>query len=336
MGGADVVSLVKGPKETYQGLAEKGKLVCDESSLKVFGQSFIAGCYIGFGALLAVAISGSMPGLTNDNPGLRTAIFAFLFPVNLVLIILTGGILFTGTSASAPAAFFEGKAKAIHVVRVLVLSWWGNVLGSLLFALFTQWCELNGDATGEFTAAIAYKKTSKPFDVTFARGMGCNWMVCMAVFFSGMAQDFTGKCVAIYLPISTFVMIGFEHIPANFYLLSLAMVNGDASFVDVLVKNWIPTTLGNFVSGAFIVAGSYSFFYGRLGNNSPPPNEEQVVLSAEKSMGIEGFTNVTKEIEETEKNAARKAEKTDAEVTETKTAQERELPGMELDRKSVV
>jgi len=286
MGGADVMSTVKGPKEAYLGLAEKGKLTCDECSLKVFGQSFIAGCYIGFGALLAVAISGSMPGLTDENPGLKTLIFAFLFPVNLVLIILTGGILFTGTSAAAPAAFYEGKVKAMDVLRVLVLSWWGNVLGSMLFAAFTQWCELNGDATGELTAQIAYKKVSKPFDVTFAKGIGCNWMVCMAVFLSGQAQDFSGKCVAIYLPISTFVMIGFEHIPANFYLLGLAMLNGDVSFVDVLVKNWIPTTLGNFVSGALIVAGSYSYFFGRLGSNAPR-EDHKILESARKSMGID-------------------------------------------------
>merc|ERR1711933_79035 len=172
-------------------------------------------------------------------------------------------------------------------VRVLVLSWWGNVLGSVVFAAFTVWCDLSGGPTGEFIAEIAYKKTSKNFDVTFARGIGCNWMVCMAVFLSGQAQDFTGKCVAIYLPISTFVMIGFEHIPANFYLLSLAMVNGDVPFVDVLVKNWIPTTLGNFVSGALIVALSYSFFFGRLGSTESR-QQEKIVEGARKSTGIEG------------------------------------------------
>jgi len=286
MGGGDVMSIIKGPKEAYLTLADKGKLTCDEKSAKVFGQSFIAGCYIGFGALLAVKIAGSMPGATDENPGLKSLIFAFLFPVNLVLIMLTGGILFTGTAAAAPAAFYEGKVKILDVARVLALSWWGNVLGSLLFAAFTVWCDLNDGSTGEYTAAIAYKKTSYRFDQTFAKGIGCNWMVCMAVFLSGQAQDFTGKCVAIYLPISTFVMIGFEHIPANFYLLCLAMLNGDATFVDVLLKNWIPTTLGNFFAGAFIVAASYSYFFGRLGSNVAPP-AQKFMGAARKSMGMD-------------------------------------------------
>merc|ERR1712048_816078 len=78
----------------------------------------------------------------------------------------------------------------------------------------------------------------------------------------------------------------FEHIPANFYLLSLAMVNGDVPFVDVLVKNWIPTTLGNFVAGALIVALSYSFFFGRLGSTESR-QQEKIVEGARKSTGIE-------------------------------------------------
>merc|ERR1712151_1251636 len=138
----------------------------------------------------------------------------------------------------------------------------------MLFAWFTVLCELDSDEVKLDLKAIAEKKTAKNFFVTFLKGIGCNWMVCMAVFLQGQAQDMTGKVIAIYLPISTFVMCGFEHIPANFYLLGLAVITGQADFTDVLLKNWIPVTLGNFVAGAFIVAGSYSFFFGRLGNNT--------------------------------------------------------------------
>ena len=38
-----------------------------EPSLKFFGQCFISGCYIGFGAQLAVVISASMPGITEEG-----------------------------------------------------------------------------------------------------------------------------------------------------------------------------------------------------------------------------------------------------------------------------
>jgi hypothetical protein len=109
----------------------------------------------------------------------------------------------------------------------------------------------------------------------------------MAVLLQGQAQDMCGKVVAIYLPISTFVMIGFEHIPANVYLLGLALLSGEeVSFTEVLLRNWIPTTLGNFVAGAFIVAGSYSFFFGRLGDNQSVGTQMHLASSVSpKSLG---------------------------------------------------
>eukprot|EP00929_Paragymnodinium_shiwhaense_P113700 TRINITY_DN81_c0_g1_i2.p1 TRINITY_DN81_c0_g1~~TRINITY_DN81_c0_g1_i2.p1 ORF type:complete len:323 (-),score=103.33 TRINITY_DN81_c0_g1_i2:430-1398(-) len=258
---------VKSPKDAYMLLADKGLDTTKYSSALVFFQSFYAGCYIGFGALLAATIAATIPGATEDNPGLKNFVFAALFPVNLLLILLSGGILFTGTSAACPAAVWEGKVGVLPAVRCLAISWWGNVLGSGLFAYFTQWCELLDGPTGQLAIAIMEKKVSKGFGTTFLKGIGCNWMVCMAVFLCGMAQDMTGKYVGIWFPISTFVMIGFEHIPANFYLCEIGLLaNGsDVTFVDVLVKNWIPVTLGNFVAGAFIVALGYSYVFGRIG-----------------------------------------------------------------------
>ena len=147
-----------------------------ESSLKFFGQCFMAGCYIGFGAELAVAISAAMPGITDENPGLKKLIFAYLFPVNLVLITLAGGVLYTGTAVATPAAFFEKKASFLDVLRCLALSWVGNLLGSLFFAGFILWCDLLGEKTQHSFLSIAESKTSKRFDVTFAKGIGCNWM----------------------------------------------------------------------------------------------------------------------------------------------------------------
>ena len=266
----------------------------EESSLKFFGHCVIAGCYIGFGAQLAVVISAAMPGITEENPGLKKLIFAYLFPVNLVLITLTGGILYTGTAVATPAAFFEKKASLLDVLRCLALSWVGNLLGSMIFAGFILWCDLLDENSRDSFHHIAEAKVSKRFDVTFAKGIGCNWMVSMAVVLSGQAQDMFGKVVAIYLPISTFVMLGFEHTPANFYLLGMPVEVGDISFFDALVKNLIPTTLGNLVAGAFVVAGSYSYFFGALGNNVESDSKDTV----RRFLGLESTSGPGRDIED--------------------------------------
>ena len=131
---------------------------------------------------------------------------------------------------------------------------------------------------------------SKGFGTTTLKDIGCHWMVCMAVFLSGQAQDMSGKYLGIWFPISTFVMIGFEHIPANFYLLWIGLMapgETDVTFVDVLWKNWIPVTLGNFIAGAFCVALRYSFIFGRLGGKADGSTSFSISAQAKRSMGID-------------------------------------------------
>jgi formate/nitrite transporter FocA (FNT family) len=46
----------------------------------------------------------------------------------------------------------------------------------------------------------------------FLRGVGCNWLVCLGVFFSLQARDLTSKVVGLYWPIFAFVSLGFDHV----------------------------------------------------------------------------------------------------------------------------
>jgi formate/nitrite transporter len=134
--------------------------------------------------------------------------------------------------------------------------------------------DLNGESTkytsaelcGKLAKKVAEKKVAKDFFQTFVKGIGCNWMVCMAVFLSGQAQDMAGKMVGIWFPISCFVAIGFEHIPANMYMIPLGLLAGaDVTVWDVFWKNFVPTTLGNIFAGSIIVACGYSYSFGALG-----------------------------------------------------------------------
>jgi len=55
-------------------------------------------------------------------------------------------------------------------------------------------------------------------------------------------------------------------------MIPLGMLAGaDVTVVDMLIKNFLPTTLGNTIAGSVIVAGGYSYAFGRLGNPSPKP-----------------------------------------------------------------
>jgi len=210
--------------------------------------------------------------------GLVGLMFGLLFPVNLVLILLTGGQLFTGNSAAMPAAVYEGKATVMDLIKNWCLVWIGNQSGALLFAALVYASGgLDNDGTKFFAAATVVKKCSSLWGQTFIKAIMCNWLVCMAVWLQGQAQDMSGKVLGIYIPISAFVAMGFEHCVANMFILPFGLMagaewsDGEALNVgDILWYNLIPATLGNAFAGAFIVAGGYSFAFGRLGNETLP------------------------------------------------------------------
>jgi formate/nitrite transporter len=273
-----MVSLSLPPNEAYFKIVQKGDDSAKAPWIKVFHQAFVGGCYIGFGGLLSMAVGGQIPGA---DPGTQKFVFAALFPVNLLLILLTGGSLFTGNTAAMPAAVIEGKAKWSDAIRCLVVSWVGNFLAAAMFAAFTEYANIcpvdmvNETGCGYLAIKVVKAKVAHNFGQAFVKGIMCNWMVCMAVFLSSQAQDMTGKMVGIWFPISAFVAMGMEHSVANMFMLPMGLICGnlyDPNFKvtvgEIFYKNMIPVSLGNLFAGAVCVAASYSYAFGKLGQTN--------------------------------------------------------------------
>jgi len=280
MGGGKAGSLVLGPAAGYAAVVDKGESLCNATLIQIFALSTMAGCYIGFGALLSLTICGSIDGAVKGlGSGVFTWLFAALFPVNLLFILLSGCILFTGATFTCPSAWIEGKASMLSVIGVISVSWIGNIVGGFGFALLTEACGLNEGGVARVALSLLKKKTGQDFGVIFLRGIGCNWLVCMAVFLQTLANDLGGQYVGIFFPISTFVACGFEHYPANAYALPLAWLASlkdaykepDQSGWDkILGLNLIPCSLGNLFAGVIIMSCGFSYFYGTL-RTCPPP-----------------------------------------------------------------
>ena len=48
----------------------------------------------------------------------------------------------------------------------------------------------------------------------FLRALGCNWLVCLAVWISLAADNVSGKVLGIFFPVMAFVAMGFDHVVA--------------------------------------------------------------------------------------------------------------------------
>jgi formate transporter len=238
--------------------------------LKIFHQSVMGGAYVGFGGLLALSVAGNMSGTLFSNPGLVKMTFAALFPVNLLLIIMTGGQLFTGNSGTCTAARYEGMVGTAAIAKNLAVSLTGNVVGCFLFALTANYVGLLTGGTAALCKSTAIAKCGGAFMPTLVKGILCNWMVSLAVFMAGASNDLVGKLVGCWFPISTFVGIGLEHSIANLFIFPCALLLGGTglSLSDVVFKNLVPVIIGNFIAGAVVVAASYSYQFGALGKGS--------------------------------------------------------------------
>lgn len=53
-------SSMKSPKDSYIAFAEKGAANAKMAKRKIFHQSVLGGCYVGFGALLSLSVAGKL------------------------------------------------------------------------------------------------------------------------------------------------------------------------------------------------------------------------------------------------------------------------------------
>ena len=106
------------------------------------------------------------------------------------------------------------------------------------------------------------RKIALGWTKAFWRAVGCNWIVCLAVWLSIAADDIIGKIFAMWFPIMGFVAMGFEHSVANMFFIPAGMFAGaNVNLGQFLFSNLLPVTLGNIVGGLVFVAGIYYYLY---------------------------------------------------------------------------
>lgn len=252
------------PKEVFSSVVDSGKLKVQTNTGRLLLQAFFAGAYIAFGGFLAIKIGGGIPGIKSVNPGLAALIFGGVFPVGLVLVIMTGAELFTGNTFVLIPALRHKEITYKNIAKNWTLSYIGNFVGSI----FVAYCfvHLTGLMTPEPWSSsvqnIAIAKTTQSFSALFWKAIACNWIVCLAIWLSVAAKQVSGKMFGIWFPIMAFVALGFEHSVANMFFIPLGIFEGaDVSWSDFFVKNLIPVTLGNIIGGSVFVGMAYSYIF---------------------------------------------------------------------------
>ncbi len=254
----------KKPGEIVEAACTISKAKTEAAPLKLLVLGFLAGAYIAFGGTVAIATGKGIT--TPELVGLSKLIFGGTFPVGLMLVIIAGSELFTGNTALVPPGCYKGVSKWSGLVKNWALVFVGNFIGSVFVAYLCAGAGIF--AKDPFLSAvqgIANGKVALSFAQAFWRGVGCNWLVCLAVWLAVAAEDISGKILAIWFPIMAFVAIGFEHSIANMYFIPLGIFHGasQANWVNMFTTNLLPVTIGNIIGGSFFVATIYWWLYGK-------------------------------------------------------------------------
>ena len=270
------------PQETARVAVETGAKKTHRTWDRVLVSSFLAGAYIAFGGLVAITVSSGLDPATWGT--LPTLFTGTAFTLGLVLVLVAGSDLATGNMMLVPLSAMRGRIGLSDVARNLVLVLLGNLLGALFVAFFlaVQTGVIGGASaepgttaamTHERLAAIATgKATGESVWQTFLRGVGCNWLVCLAVWMSLAATSVSGKILAVFFPIMAFVAMGFDHVVANMFFLPAAIFAGvpGLGWGDVLI-NWLVAGAGNLVGAVVFVATSYWYLFLK---DEPDPGAE--------------------------------------------------------------
>jgi len=258
------------PQEMAQAAAETGAKKTHRSWDKVVVSAFLAGAYIAFGGLVAMTVSSGLDPATWGT--LPTLFLGGAFTLGLVLVLIAGSDLATGNMMLVPMAAMRRKITVASVVKNLTLVLLGNLLGSLFVAYFLAvQTGVIGSAGSTGTAGMVYDRLAaisqgkalneSPWQ-TFLRGMGCNWLVCLAVWMSVATKNVAGKVVVIFFPIMAFVAMGFDHVVANMFFLPAAIFAGvpDITWGETLL-NWLLAGAGNLVGAVVFVSTSYWYLF---------------------------------------------------------------------------
>jgi formate/nitrite transporter len=156
-----------------------------------------------------------------------------------------------------------------------VITFFGNLAGSLFVALIIAGYGGVFDLA-VYTAEVQKFATSKTitpdWHMIFLRGIGANWLVCLACFLGIMAREYFSKVVGIWWPTFCFVCLGFDHVVANMTFMPLGIFYHTKGLTVGLYiwKSMIPALIGNIIGGGLFVGVIYWYLVSACGLQEMP------------------------------------------------------------------
>jgi formate/nitrite transporter len=246
------------PADVAQAMVDTGKRKTALGPADLLVRGALAGGILG--AATSLAFTGA---LQTGQP----LVGALIFPAGLVIIILLGLELVTGSFGLLPLPWLGRDASGASILGNWAWVFLGNLIGSVAYGalLVVALTNMGTSAPAGVAArivAVAQTKTTAyealglaGLVTVFVKAMLCNWMVCLAVVVSMTTTSTIGKIATAWMPVFIFFAQGFEHSVVNMFLIPTGMLLGaKITVAEWWLWNQIPVTLGNLLGG-FVFTG---------------------------------------------------------------------------------
>jgi nitrite transporter NirC len=251
--------------------AKKVRAITD-NPLGFFVAAMLAGAYVGLGIIAIFSIGQGL------DPSVRPLAMGLTFAIALTLVVFAGAELVTGHTMIMTLGVLRGKASLNGLASSWVMTWVGNLAGAVLVATIF-WLGGGGAILKQgadliFTAADA-KMHAAPLALV-AKGILCNWLVCLSIWMASRTSNDAAKCILIFWCLFAFIASGFEHSVANMTVFAIALLapHPDTITIGGAFYNLAWVSLGNVIAGVVFVGLAYGMASGRT--KSPAANPQAV------------------------------------------------------------
>ena len=173
------------PLDAAEQLYQTGLHHLYEPTQLTFLKNIYGGLLFGFAGLFSLIAAAGVPSLEESNPGLPKLIQGATFPAGLVIIYFVGAELFTGYPMWLAITALRKKGDTLQYVKSLVVSWLGNLVGTLFSAFFFSYLTTSlheepfrsgpiEQVTGDIVEA--------PWHVIFLKAIGCGFLVRCSLY----------------------------------------------------------------------------------------------------------------------------------------------------------
>lgn len=254
------------------------------SLLKKILFSFMGGFFVSFGYIGYLTIVSKV-----SDPGIGLFLGAALFPVGIIMCLFIGGFLFT-SNALMSFGLYTKKLKLKVFLITMSITFIFNAIGCITAAGIAIGANIFGgingllNEIGNKTISVATSKFKSEWWSTFLSGILCNILVAGSVFAYNNCKSKSIGVFVVYIMIFLFAISGFQHVVANFFVIS------GGGFLSIMSKNaWtsfevgqifynciIPSTIGNLLGGLLV---SLIYLFGESSDKNKKDKEDKLVNS---------------------------------------------------------